>query len=175
MDALIGWRTSTLQSPPGNIPSRGPSPTPLSDEEPLSDSDEREPLHRAGSDPLDVTRKPTSSSWSRWWSRSRNNKDTEGSKKTTRPNIRETASDAVSKFGFSAFVSFLTSAPRLSCKGANQRSSQSNSHPHRQFLSHLRPLLRLLPFLHHLLGLNPPTVTSLRRLLKARDSPKLCG
>ena len=104
MEALIGWRSSTLQSPPGNIPSRGPSPIPLSDEEPLSESDEREPPYRPESDHLNVARKPTSSTWSRWWSRSRNNKDTEGSKKTSRPNIRETASDIVSEICFFAFI-----------------------------------------------------------------------
>lgn len=109
---------NVTESPTVNIPSRGLSPTPLSNEEPLSGSDEREPPHRP--DP-DATRKPTSSSWSRWWSRTRNNKDAEGSKKTNRPNIREIASSIVSEINFFVFVCFLTLKSRPSHKGANQR------------------------------------------------------
>ncbi|KIM91230.1 hypothetical protein PILCRDRAFT_811742 [Piloderma croceum F 1598] len=93
MDALVLWRTTALQSHPTDLPSRGPSPAPQSEDEPLSSSDERDEIKRSNSDPVDLSRKPTSSSWSRWWSRSRSNREVDASDKANRPELRETASD----------------------------------------------------------------------------------
>jgi len=94
MGALVLWRTTALQSHPTDLPSRAPSPAPQSEEEPLSSSDERDEIKRSNSDPVELSRKPTSSSWSRWWSRSRN-REVDGSDNANRPELRETASDAV--------------------------------------------------------------------------------
>lgn len=94
MGALVLWRTTALQSHPTDLPSRAPSPVPQSEEEPLSSSDERDEIKRSNSDPVELSRKPTSSSWSRWWSRSRN-REVDGSDNANRPELRETASDAV--------------------------------------------------------------------------------
>ena len=95
MGALVLWRTTALQSHPTDLPSRGPSPAPQSEDEPLSSSDERDEIKRSNSDPVDLLRKPTSSSWSRWWSRSRSNREVDASDKANRPELRETASDIV--------------------------------------------------------------------------------
>jgi phosphatidate phosphatase LPIN len=94
MDALVLWRTTALQSHHTDLPSRAPSPSPQSEEEPLSSSDERDDIKRSDSDPIELSRKPTSSSWSRWWSRSRI-REGDASSKGNRPELRETASDAV--------------------------------------------------------------------------------
>lgn len=95
MDALVLWRNTALQSDSADTHSRAPSPSVQSDEELLSSSDEREELKRSASEPLDVSKKPTPSSWSRWWSRSRNNREGDGSNKN-RPELRGTASESVS-------------------------------------------------------------------------------
>ena len=52
MDALVLWRTTTLQCNFADTHSRAPSPSLQSDEEPLSSSDEREELKRSESEPL---------------------------------------------------------------------------------------------------------------------------
>jgi len=75
MDALQLWastaredRLAALPSPPSS-PSPSPSQT---DREPFSSSNERKQLKRTDSEPPGLpTRKSTSSSWVRWWSRSR--------------------------------------------------------------------------------------------------------
>lgn len=97
MGALVLWRTTALQSNLIDLPPDPSSPlSPQSDDEPLSSSDERDEFRRSGSEPLETSRKPKSSSWSRWWSRSRNNRDAEGGGMVGRPELRGTASDAVS-------------------------------------------------------------------------------
>jgi hypothetical protein len=96
MDALVLWRSTTLQSNSTETHSRAPSPAVQSDEEPLSSSDEREELKRSESEPLEVSKKPTSSSWSRWWSRSRSSREGDPSGKSNRPELRGTASETVS-------------------------------------------------------------------------------
>lgn len=87
MDALPLWvsmaredRLAALPTPPAS-----PSPPPSRTErEPFSSSDERGELKRADSEPPGVpTRQSTSSSWVRWWSRSRDIPDSE------RPVLRE--------------------------------------------------------------------------------------
>lgn len=95
MDALILWRTTALQSNTTDLPSRAPSPSPQSDEEPLSSSDERDEIKRTNSDPIELSRKPTSSSWSRWWSRSRGNKEGAVSGKSNMSESRETSLNIV--------------------------------------------------------------------------------
>jgi phosphatidate phosphatase LPIN len=111
MDALSMWRDAALQdggsemSSPRDSLSRAPSPT-LSDEEDArteKDASEEEPqtseVRRSGTEPApQPTRKPTSSSWVRWWSRSRGNrenKDTgDASVKGDRPPLRSFATDS---------------------------------------------------------------------------------
>lgn len=100
-DALVLWRTDALQSPSKDLPSRAPSPSfspPEFEDEPLSSSDERDEIRRSDSEPIEVSKKPTSSSWSRWWTRSRTSVDGELSSKSKRPEMRGSASDAVSLF-----------------------------------------------------------------------------
>lgn len=88
MDALQAW-VSTARGerltglPPPSSPTLPPSRT---EQEPVSTADEREGLKRADSEPLGVpSRKSTSSSWVRWWRRSRDIPDLES------PILRETA------------------------------------------------------------------------------------
>lgn len=89
MDSLQQWasaaredRLATLPSPPSSL-----SPSPLqTEQEPVSPPDGREEPKRAESEPPEVpTRKSTSSSWVRWWSRSRDIPGLE------RPVLREAA------------------------------------------------------------------------------------
>ncbi|KIJ69762.1 hypothetical protein HYDPIDRAFT_164049 [Hydnomerulius pinastri MD-312] len=89
MNALQLWRAAAPRDHLNELPSppSSPSPPPLrTDEGLLSSSDERERPKRAESEPPEApSRKPTSSSWVRWWSRSRDIPESE------RPPLREAA------------------------------------------------------------------------------------
>lgn len=95
MDALVLWHSTARQSNFTEAHSRAPSPSVQFDEEPLSSSDEREELKRSESEPLEVSKKSTSSSWSRWWSRSRSSREVDASGKLNRPELRGTSSEIV--------------------------------------------------------------------------------
>lgn len=97
MDALVLWRDAALRGKLARSPSRSPSPgwggsrTPLKniDEEGpyASDEDRRRPKERTSSDMsgstvAEKTPPPSSSSWVRWWSRSRN------AEPAQRPNLK---------------------------------------------------------------------------------------
>lgn len=88
MDSLQQWvsatkedRLAALPSPPSS-PSLSASPT---EEEPISSPDVRGEPKRAESEPREVLTRKSTSSWVRWWSRSRDILDSE------RPVLRETA------------------------------------------------------------------------------------
>ncbi|KAF9232786.1 LNS2-domain-containing protein [Melanogaster broomeanus] len=90
MDALqLWWTSAAMQDPLAELPSppSSPSPSPSQTEHELvSSADEPDKLKRAESEPPEaVSRKPTSSSWVRWWSRSRDMTESE------RPPLREAA------------------------------------------------------------------------------------
>ncbi|KAL4264491.1 lipin family protein [Pleurotus pulmonarius] len=110
-DALSLWRQAALQESASRFPPRPISP--VSDEEegdedsarfsertPLTTSPERKHHDRAKSEPPETglspptSRKPTSSSWVRWWSLSRTvtNDPTPTSSHSGRPEIRESSS-----------------------------------------------------------------------------------
>lgn len=111
MDALILWRDKALREGEIGIPSPAPSPPPqvtppVTDNE--DDEDEGLGLRRSKSEPPQklpspVARKPTSSSWVKWWSSTHNDRQKEASDassgKGSRPVFRESSSaplDAVS-------------------------------------------------------------------------------
>lgn len=81
MDALQLWTSTTREDRLAAFPSppSSPSPSPSrTDREPLSSSKERGQLKRTDSEsPGLTTRKSTSTSWVRWWSRSRDIPDSE--------------------------------------------------------------------------------------------------
>ncbi|KAF7981688.1 hypothetical protein HWV62_32248 [Athelia sp. TMB] len=102
MGALVLWRAAALQSPApdAELPSPMASPKlePQREEEPVSEAEEERAvgtLKRAESEPLEASTatagKPTSSGWSRWWSRSNTSREAEV--KATRPELRGSASE----------------------------------------------------------------------------------
>lgn len=102
MDALVFWRNDSIKAREQGAPSRPVSPLPsdleppryTSDDEPLSSDEGDDPRHAPSNLPPSATRKPTSSSWVRWWSRSRNSggPDIAGAS-GGRPALRGSASD----------------------------------------------------------------------------------
>ncbi|KAI0677301.1 LNS2-domain-containing protein [Trametes maxima] len=97
MDALVTWREFALRDKNSHLSSRPTSPSPVSEDEAIrSEGDEpasadRRPkrsITAIGNESAvdSANRAPTSSSWVRWWSRSRR-------ADTTRPDIGHTASD----------------------------------------------------------------------------------
>ena len=99
MDALHTWRESALEDKRPLLSSRPASPQPLSEDESVkSDGDEpsNRRIKRISTDTPSATakvgkdaaaaRNPTSSSWVRWWSRSRR-------AETTRPDLGHTNSE----------------------------------------------------------------------------------
>lgn len=89
MDALRLWVTAAREDRIAVLPSSPLSPTlppSRTEQQPLSSSDEREGPKRAGSEPTQVpSRKSVSSSWARWWNRSREIPESE------RPVLRDAA------------------------------------------------------------------------------------
>ncbi|KAI0650498.1 Lipin/Ned1/Smp2-domain-containing protein [Trametes meyenii] len=97
MDALVTWRESALRDKSSHLSSRPTSPSPVSEDEAIrSEGDEpaledRRPTRSVtaigNETAVDGTnRAPTSSSWVRWWSRSRR-------ADTTRPDMGHMSSD----------------------------------------------------------------------------------
>ncbi|KAH9943217.1 LNS2-domain-containing protein [Epithele typhae] len=93
MDALVTWRESALRDKQPLISSRPGSPQPLSEDESVKSDGDEPRNRRAKPTPTGkmlnnetVTRTPTSSSWVRWWSRSRR---AEG----TRPELSHASSE----------------------------------------------------------------------------------
>ncbi|TFK43792.1 Lipin/Ned1/Smp2-domain-containing protein [Crucibulum laeve] len=100
MSALVHWRQSALQDRENGIPSRPVSPLPSDEEMPNTASTVSQPDSASREEfkaqPVEeestAGKKPTSSSWSQWWSRSRR-KDVEAAKgKGDRPGLRGAAS-----------------------------------------------------------------------------------
>ncbi|KAH7887336.1 NADH-ubiquinone oxidoreductase complex I [Phlebopus sp. FC_14] len=94
MEALQLWCASSPRDHldvlplPSPLPSPSPSPPPSRTEEAAVSVNEQEQLQRAQSEPLQVSpRKPQSSSWTRWWSRSRDIQESE------RPLLREVSTE----------------------------------------------------------------------------------
>ncbi|KAH7922979.1 LNS2-domain-containing protein [Leucogyrophana mollusca] len=81
MDALNLWCATAPRDHLEHLP----SPT-SPEEQPLSSADEPEEPKRADSEPPETSRKPTSSSWVRWWSRSKD--PGEGELGSSRPALR---------------------------------------------------------------------------------------
>ncbi|KAI0720361.1 Lipin/Ned1/Smp2-domain-containing protein [Cerioporus squamosus] len=118
MEALVTWREAALQDQRSLVSSRPVSPQPLSEEESARSDEEGDNrrLRRtvtessvasdaSGKDNAS-TRTPTSSSWVRWWSRSRR---VEG---TTRPDLGHTSSDPSSVAGSKADLTTTDSPPK---------------------------------------------------------------
>ena len=97
MEALVTWREAALHDMQSLVSSRPVSPQPLSEDESVKSEDELDSARRFKRTVTDSSvsmvdgatkdpRTPSSSSWTRWWSRSRR---AEGA----RPDIGHTASD----------------------------------------------------------------------------------
>ena len=97
MSALVLWRDTAKKA--SGVSSR-PSSPPLSDDEDedkndVLSADERQDHKRSKSEPPEqgiTMRKPTSSSWVRWWGRSRINKEAEVNGKGGRPSLKASSS-----------------------------------------------------------------------------------
>lgn len=111
MGALVLWREAALRAEGGGdagfpSPMASPKLEPQREEEPLSEGEEErgvtEPgLKRAESEPIETTvaRKPSSSGWSRWWSRSQTSREAEvqaQAQPSGRPGLRGSTSEVVS-------------------------------------------------------------------------------
>ncbi|KAF9006636.1 Lipin/Ned1/Smp2-domain-containing protein [Cyathus striatus] len=116
MDSLIHWREAALQyRENAALPSRPVSP--------MSDDEERPPTPSSLSateelkedEATQSRKKPTSSSWVQWWSRSRR-QDNEAKNKGDRPELRGTASEP------------LASEPALSTVPAVEKVGKSQSY-----------------------------------------------
>ncbi|KAI0375900.1 LNS2-domain-containing protein [Pilatotrama ljubarskyi] len=98
MDALVTWRDSALRDKHSHLSSRPTSPSPISEDEAVKsegdepDLEERRPkrsvtaIGNETSADSSPGRAPTSSSWVRWWSRSRRTE-------TSRPDLSHTNSE----------------------------------------------------------------------------------
>ncbi|EGO27614.1 hypothetical protein SERLADRAFT_446852 [Serpula lacrymans var. lacrymans S7.9] len=93
MEALCLWRDAALQdyyTDPPALPT--PQPSPTYEEEPFSSSSSSDEEQKMASPKsVELSRKPTSSSWVRWWSRSRD-KDEELKSQRSRPVLRGSTS-----------------------------------------------------------------------------------
>lgn len=105
MDALVLWREAALAKGP-QMSSRPVSPVSDDDrrhrtrsietEDALSSGDERPLVQRAATADVQPQKKPSSSSWVRWWSRSHRDADTASARPELRPIVSEPPlSDAV--------------------------------------------------------------------------------
>jgi phosphatidate phosphatase LPIN len=116
MEALILWRDKALRESEIGIPSPALSPAPQ--ETPLVSEDEGDEeeslgLRRSKSEPPQklpspIARKPTSTSWVKWWSSSHNDRQKEASDassgKGSRPVLRGSSSSPLDAVGIILYL-----------------------------------------------------------------------
>jgi phosphatidate phosphatase LPIN len=153
MDALILWRNAAINERASGLPSRPSSPS--SDEEdvgkekepydePLS-SDELQDSQKAESDlaePRSPARKPTSSSWARWWRRGQI-KDAEAS--SGRPKVSKDIANAQvppvlpsKPHGRDTAPASMPTSPRIEKTTTPTRQLVDHSKKHKKFAKTLR-------------------------------------